>query len=45
MQGQLERPFILFEDGKPTYIFFTTMDGSVGLKNAKKSWNMVIPIR
>lgn len=27
MQGQLERPFIFFENGKPTYIFFATMDG------------------
>ena len=45
MQGQLERPFILFENGKPTYIFFATMDGPGGFENAKKSWNMVIPIR
>ena len=32
MQGQLERPFILFEDGKPAYIFFATMDGPADLK-------------
>lgn len=43
-QGQLERPFILFEDGKPTYIFFATMDGPGGFGNATHSWNMVIPI-
>lgn len=44
-QGQLERPFIFFEDGKPAYIFFATMDGPGGFENASHSWNMVIPIR
>ena len=44
MQGQLERPFILFENGKPAYIFFATMDGPGGFENASNSWNMVIPI-
>lgn len=42
-QGQLERPFILFENGKPNYIFFATMDGRGGFENASHSWNMVIP--
>ena len=45
MQGQLERPFIFFENGKPTYIFFATMDGLGGFENASHSWNMVIPIK
>lgn len=45
MQGQLERPFILFENGRPTHIFFATMDGPGGFHNATRSWNMVIPIR
>lgn len=44
-QGQLERPFILFENGKPTYIFYATMDGPGGFENATNSWNMVIPIK
>ncbi|MDL2214597.1 glycoside hydrolase family protein [Dysgonomonas sp. OttesenSCG-928-M03] len=45
MQGQLERPFILFnKDGKPTHIFFATMNGPGGFENAAKSWNMVIPL-
>lgn len=44
-QGQLERPFIFFEDGKPAYIFFATMDGPGGFENATHSWNMVIPIK
>lgn len=45
MQGHLERPFILFENGKPSYMFFATMDGPGGFGNATRSWNMVIPVR
>lgn len=44
-QGQLERPFLLFENGKPTHAFFATMDGPGGFENASKSWNMVIPLK
>lgn len=44
-QGQLERPFIYFENGKPVYIFFATMDGPGGFENAIRSWNMCIPIK
>lgn len=45
MQGQLERPFIWFdEEGKAHYIFFATMDGPGGFENATRFWNMVIPI-
>lgn len=43
-QGQLERPFVLVEDGKPTHIFFATMNGPGGFKNGTKTWNMVIPL-
>lgn len=45
MQGQLERPFILFENQKPAYLFFATMDGPGGFNNATRSWNMVIPFK
>ena len=44
-QGQLERPFILFEDCKPTFIFFATMDGPGEFENGTHSWNMVIPLK
>ena len=44
-QGQLERPFVLVQKGKPTHIFFATMDGPGGFANATKSWNMVIPLK
>lgn len=44
-QGQLERPFVLVENGKPTHLFFATMDGSGRFKNGTKIWNMVIPLK
>lgn len=45
--GNLERPFILFEDGKPAYAFFATSDGrdGKGFANCTKTWNMVIPFK
>ncbi|NOU92730.1 glycosyl hydrolase family 43 [Paenibacillus sp. LMG 31456] len=42
--GNFERPFLLFQDGKPTHLFAATADGSGGFKNAQNTWNMVIPI-
>jgi hypothetical protein len=44
-QGQLERPFVLVENGKPTHLFFATMDGPGGFGNGTKTWNMVIPLK
>lgn len=44
-QGQLERPFVLVEDGKPTHIFFATMDGPGGFGNGTRTWNMVIKLK
>lgn len=43
--GSLERPFILFEDGKPINLFFATADGVGGFTNASKTWNMTIPVK
>lgn len=43
-QGQLERPFVLVENGKVTHLFFATMDGPGGFGNGSKTWNMVIPV-
>lgn len=45
--GNLERPFLLFEDGKPAYAFFATSDGfnQQGFVNCTKTWNMVIPLK
>ncbi len=42
--GQLERAFLLIEDGKLTHLFFATMDGPGGFNNSTRSWNMVLPL-
>ncbi|MDQ1912586.1 glycoside hydrolase family protein [Paenibacillus sp. GD4] len=44
LMGNLERPFLLFQNGKPTHLFAATADGSGGFRNASNTWNMVIPI-
>lgn len=45
--GNLERPFLLFENGKPTHVYFATSDGDeeTGFLGCKNTWNMVIPLR
>ena len=45
--GNMERPFLLFENGKPTHAFFATSDapGDEGINNVTKTWNMVIPLK
>ncbi|MEG2380708.1 MAG: glycoside hydrolase family protein [Oscillospiraceae bacterium] len=43
--GNLERPFLLFENGVATHAFFATSDGTNGFMNCTKTWNMVIPLR
>lgn len=45
LMGNLERPFILFEDGKPRCIFFAVSDGIVGFSDASNTWNMAIPLK
>lgn len=42
--GNLERPFLLFQDGKPTHLFGAVSDGTRGFYDAKNTWNMVIPL-
>ncbi|WP_211231476.1 glycoside hydrolase family protein [Paenibacillus harenae] len=43
--GSLERPFLLFRNGKPTHLFAATADGPGGFRHAKHTWNMVIPLK
>ncbi|WP_261302252.1 glycoside hydrolase family protein [Paenibacillus andongensis] len=43
--GNLERPFLLFHDGKPTHLFAAVADGPGGFRNAANTWNMVIPLK
>ncbi|MDU0200550.1 glycoside hydrolase family protein [Paenibacillus sp. MAH-36] len=44
VMGSFERPFILFQDGKPTHLFAATADGAGGFSKASHTWNMVVPI-
>jgi hypothetical protein len=48
-QGNLERPFVLLEDGRPAYLYAATSDGTHTHEhpahyNAENTWNMVIPL-
>lgn len=43
--GQLERAFIVLENGEPSHLFFATMDGPGGFNNSTRSWNMVLPLK
>lgn len=48
-QGNLERPFVLVEDGVPTFLYAATSDGvhteeHAAHYNAENTWNMVIPL-
>jgi hypothetical protein len=49
-QGNLERPFVLVEDGRPAYLYAAMSDGMHTPEHpahysAKNTWNMVIPLR
>jgi hypothetical protein len=44
VQANFERPFLLFEDEKPAYLFAATGEGSSPW-NFKRTWNMVIPLK
>ncbi len=43
-QNHFERPFLLIEDGVPTYFFAATGDGEKAW-SFTKTWNMVIPLK
>ncbi|HEU5223981.1 MAG TPA: glycoside hydrolase family protein [Candidatus Lumbricidophila sp.] len=45
VMGSLERPFVLFEHGRPTHMLFATGDGPGEFMNATQTWNMVVPLR
>jgi len=45
VQGSFERPQLMVnENGEPTHLFAATADGPGGFRNAKNTWNMVIPL-
>lgn len=43
-QCNLERPFLLFQDGKPTHLFLATGSGKKAWEFTD-TWNMVIPLK
>ena len=51
IQASIERPFILFQAGKPAFLFAATADGPgphdgrPGHYFAENTWNMVIPLK
>ncbi len=44
IQGSLERPQLLIQNGVPTHLFAATADGPGGFRNADNTWNMVIDL-
>lgn len=44
LQANFERPFLLFENGKPTHLFAATGSGPQPYQ-LDASWNMVIPLK
>lgn len=42
--GQLERPFILFENGRPAFLFGAVGDGPGGFDKMTESHNIAIPL-
>lgn len=45
LMGNLDRPFLLFQEGRPTHLFAATSDGTKSFHDATETWNMVIPLR
>ena len=45
LMGNLDRPFILFEEGKPICLFFATSNGTDSFMDATDTWNLAIPLR
>jgi hypothetical protein len=45
IMGSLERPFILFQNGKATHLLGATADGPGGFQNAANTWDIVIPLK
>jgi hypothetical protein len=43
--GSLERPYLLFRDGKPTHLLAAVADGPGGFTQASQTWDMVIPLK
>ncbi len=44
VMGQMDRPFLLFENGRPVMLFAASGDGPGGFANMTTSWNVAIPL-
>lgn len=44
VQGCLERPQLLFENGKPSYLFAATGDGPGGFHNCQNTWTQAFAL-
>ncbi len=45
VQGCLERPQLLLENGRPSCLFAATGDGPGGFDNCRETWNLAIPLQ
>jgi hypothetical protein len=45
MLGNLERPYLLFQNGKPTHLLGAVADGPGGFTRATTTWGLVIPLK
>ena len=45
LMGNMDRPFLLFEEGKPICLFFAVSNGTDSFRDASETWNMAVPLR
>lgn len=45
IMGNMDRPFILFEEGRAVCMFFAVSDGTDSFYDAKNTWNMAVPMK
>jgi hypothetical protein len=43
--GSMERPYLLFLQGRPAFLLAAVADGPGGFNRASQTWNMVIPLK
>ncbi len=45
LMGNMDRPFLLFEEGRPICLFFAVSNGTDSFRDATDTWNMAVPLR
>ena len=43
--GSFERPYVLFQNGKPTHLLGAVANGPGGFTRATETWDMIIPLK